>query len=262
MLLVRDSGCERARVCFAALSSRRTRSQLFKKPEFVWCCASVCSAAPPWYVCFTASPLTHGVEQSRRPFLADHSSGFLGRFSPSATPLRLGGGMSEKKRFRLGPAVVNICAMKPELAEVVINIANSALRCVQLVRREVGRRKGAERLTPWPRPAPTHCRDNVTEQEAAKEIKGKLKEKYADGLWQVGAGRQRSSLPPHGARSRPRPRPHHPPIGLHRPEPRVLRHLRGGEVHLLLHRTDRLLHLRGVGSVHCAMLCVPHSCAL
>jgi hypothetical protein len=35
---------------------------------------------------------------------------------------------SEKKRFRLGPAVVNICAMKPELAETVVNIASAALR--------------------------------------------------------------------------------------------------------------------------------------
>lgn len=37
--------------------------------------------------------------------------------------------MSEKKRFRLGPAVVNINTMKPELAENVINICNAALRC-------------------------------------------------------------------------------------------------------------------------------------
>lgn len=36
--------------------------------------------------------------------------------------------MTEKKRFRLGPAIVNISAMSAPLAESVINIAAAALR--------------------------------------------------------------------------------------------------------------------------------------
>lgn len=36
--------------------------------------------------------------------------------------------MSEKKRFRLGPAVVNFNAMKLDIAEAVVDIANTSLR--------------------------------------------------------------------------------------------------------------------------------------
>jgi hypothetical protein len=36
--------------------------------------------------------------------------------------------MSEKKRFRLGNAVVNLCMMKPELAELVVNLAEGSLK--------------------------------------------------------------------------------------------------------------------------------------
>lgn len=90
--------------------------------------------------------------------------------------------MSEKKRFRLGPAVVNICAMRPELAESVINICHSSIRCAgrPLPRRFVCAKRA---LT-------LHAarRDKVTEQEAAIDVKAKLKAKYPDGLWQVRAG--------------------------------------------------------------------------
>ncbi len=38
--------------------------------------------------------------------------------------------MSEKKRFRLGSAVVNLCMMKPDLAETVVTMAEASLKCV------------------------------------------------------------------------------------------------------------------------------------
>ncbi len=36
--------------------------------------------------------------------------------------------MSEKKRFRLGSAVVNLNVMKPDLAEVVVSMAEASLK--------------------------------------------------------------------------------------------------------------------------------------
>ena len=36
--------------------------------------------------------------------------------------------MTEKKRFRLGPAIVNLNAMSAPLAESVVNIAAQALK--------------------------------------------------------------------------------------------------------------------------------------
>jgi hypothetical protein len=36
--------------------------------------------------------------------------------------------MSEKKRFRIGSAVVNLSSMKPELAEIVVSNAEVAQR--------------------------------------------------------------------------------------------------------------------------------------
>lgn len=73
--------------------------------------------------------------------------------------------------------MVNICAMKPELAEIVINICNHAIRFVRRLRSH----ESAPTLVDFC----LLCRDKVTEQEAAHEVKAKLKEKFPDGLWQV-----------------------------------------------------------------------------
>ncbi len=40
--------------------------------------------------------------------------------------------MSEKKRFRIGDAVVNLNAMKLELAESVVALAEASRKCVLL----------------------------------------------------------------------------------------------------------------------------------
>ncbi len=37
---------------------------------------------------------------------------------------------SEKKRFRLGDAVVNVNTMVPSMAEAVVEIASKAVKCV------------------------------------------------------------------------------------------------------------------------------------
>ena len=51
--------------------------------------------------------------------------------------------MSEKKRFRIGEAVVNLSSMNIKLAEVVVASADAALRCVPLWRRDALQRRRA-----------------------------------------------------------------------------------------------------------------------
>lgn len=67
--------------------------------------------------------------------------------------------MTEKKRFRLGPAIVNINAMTLPLAESVVNIAAQALK------------------------------DEMTEEAVAGAIKKRLAEKFPADIWQVFVGR-------------------------------------------------------------------------
>ncbi len=117
--------------------------------------------------------------------------------------------MSEKKRFRLGPAVVNLCMMKPDLAETVVNLADSCLKCVHpsaraaplakvgalAPSRDTNEKVTAHQLTNQP-PAPRSCRppcrrfllvcrENMTEQEVAADLRKRLTAKMPDNIWQV-----------------------------------------------------------------------------
>jgi len=67
--------------------------------------------------------------------------------------------MSEKKRFRIGEAVVNVCSMSLPMAEAIVDIAGKALK------------------------------DEMTEMDVATAIKRKLVERYSAHMWQVIVGR-------------------------------------------------------------------------
>lgn len=81
---------------------------------------------------------------------------------------------NEKKRFRLGPAVVNINTCKIELAEAIVSICDEALKT------------------------------KMTDEAAAQEIKAKVSAKYPDGVWQV---RRRAGFAARDG-TLPRPRRH------------------------------------------------------
>jgi hypothetical protein len=83
--------------------------------------------------------------------------------------------MSEKKRFRLGDAVVNLCSMAAPLAEEVVSVASKAL-----VYEYCG---DASALTS--RLGHFVCRDEMTEQEVAAAIKRKLAAGHPAEMWQA-----------------------------------------------------------------------------
>lgn len=75
--------------------------------------------------------------------------------------------MSEKKRFRLGAAVVNVCSMPMPLAEAVVDCATAALR------------------------------DEMTEQGVATAMRKQLVAWYPADVWQVFVGRNFSCFVSH-----------------------------------------------------------------
>lgn len=75
--------------------------------------------------------------------------------------------MSEKKRFRLGDAIVNVCSMPPPLAEMVVGFATKALA------------------------------EMMTEKEVATAVKTMLVEKMPADMWQVIVGRNFSCFCTH-----------------------------------------------------------------
>jgi dynein light chain LC8-type len=77
--------------------------------------------------------------------------------------------MSEKKRFRSGDAVVNVCSMPPGLAEEVVMVASKAYR------------------------------EEMTEAEMATAIKRALAARHPAEMWQVIVGRSFGSYVTHEA---------------------------------------------------------------
>ena len=91
--------------------------------------------------------------------------------------------MTEKKRFRLGPAIVNISAMSAPLAESVINIAAAALRYdLRIIVSGVASKESARLSSHPPR---CLLRDEMTEELVAGAVKRRLVEKYPADIWQV-----------------------------------------------------------------------------